>query len=175
VSHADCKILTGEIGKHVVIGRGGALLQSVQIGTGVKIGDYTYVNYGTLISSGIIGKFSSIGPYGVIGATEHPLKFLSTSPRTYGSESVFGLPSCWDDIQEQTVIGNDVWLGALAFIKQGVHVGDGAVVAAVIKYLDYLEPVINFIPLESKQYPSASLSQTMEAWGTRGKSAIPAM
>jgi len=38
-----------------------------------------------------------------------------------------------------------------------------------------LEPVINFIPLESKQYPSASLSQTMEAWGTRGKSAIPAM
>jgi hypothetical protein len=46
--------------------------------------------------------------------------------------------------------------------------------ARATKDLD-LEPVINFIPLESKQYPSASLSQTMEAWGTRGKSAIPAM
>jgi hypothetical protein len=38
-----------------------------------------------------------------------------------------------------------------------------------------LEPVINFIPLESKKYPSAPLSLTMGGWETRGKSAIPAM
>jgi ascorbate-specific PTS system EIIC-type component UlaA len=34
-----------------------------------------------------------------------------------------------------------------------------------------LEPVINFVPLESRKYPNVSLSLTMEAWGTRGKSA----
>jgi hypothetical protein len=39
----------------------------------------------------------------------------------------------------------------------------------------YLEPVINFVPLESRKYPNVSLSLTMEAWGTRGKSAIQAM
>jgi UDP-glucose 4-epimerase len=38
-----------------------------------------------------------------------------------------------------------------------------------------LEPVINFIPLESKKYPSAPLSLTIGGWETRGKSAIPAM
>jgi transposase len=38
-----------------------------------------------------------------------------------------------------------------------------------------LEPVINFVPLESRKYPNVSLSLTMEAWGTRGKSAIQAM
>lgn len=29
-----------------------------------------------------------------------------------------------------TIIGNDVWLGANVFIKRGVEVGDGAIVAA---------------------------------------------
>jgi hypothetical protein len=38
--------------------------------------------------------------------------------------------------------------------------------------LTRLEPVINFISLESKEYLNAPLSLTMEAWGTRGKSAI---
>ena len=38
-----------------------------------------------------------------------------------------------------------------------------------------LEPVINFIPLESKKYPSGPSSLTMGAWGIRGKLAIQAM
>jgi hypothetical protein len=38
-----------------------------------------------------------------------------------------------------------------------------------------LEPVINFIPLESKKYPRIPLSLTMEGWATRDKSVIPAM
>lgn len=31
---------------------------------------------------------------------------------------------------ERTVIGNDVWIGAQAIIKQGVRIGDGAVIGA---------------------------------------------
>ena len=31
---------------------------------------------------------------------------------------------------ERTIIGNDVWLGAGCIIKQGVKIGDGAVVGA---------------------------------------------
>lgn len=31
---------------------------------------------------------------------------------------------------ERTVIGNDVWIGAQAIIKQGVRIGNGAVIGA---------------------------------------------
>ena len=31
---------------------------------------------------------------------------------------------------ERTIIGNDVWIGAQAIIKQGVKIGDGAVIGA---------------------------------------------
>ena len=33
-------------------------------------------------------------------------------------------------IPEKTVIGNDVWIGAGCIIKQGVKIGDGAVIGA---------------------------------------------
>jgi hypothetical protein len=55
-------------------------------------------------------------------------------------------------------------------ICAGMLCSDGIVLCA-----DTLEPVINFVPLESRKYPNVSLSLTMEAWGTRGKSAIQAM
>lgn len=112
------------------IGRGCSLLQSVQLGNDVCIDNYSYVNYGTLISSGVIGKFTSIGPYCMIGLPDHPLTFLSTSPRTYGAENVLGVCSEWNEFGQRTSIGNDVWIGAMCFIKQGVHIGDGAVIAA---------------------------------------------
>lgn len=38
-----------------------------------------------------------------------------------------------------------------------------------------LEPVINFIPLESKKYPSTLSSQTMGVWETEGRAGIQAM
>jgi tetrahydrodipicolinate N-succinyltransferase len=36
----------------------------------------------------------------------------------------------FDDQKTPTLIGNDVWIGAGAFVRQGVTIGDGAIVAA---------------------------------------------
>jgi hypothetical protein len=41
--------------------------------------------------------------------------------------------------------------------------------------LEKLEPVINFIPLKSKKYPSIPSSQTMGVWETEGRAGIRAM
>jgi hypothetical protein len=61
---------------------------------------------------------------------EHPSQYLSTSPNLYGPENLFGVPSSWNDFPSPPELGNDVWVGAFAFIRQGVRVGDGAIVGA---------------------------------------------
>jgi acetyltransferase-like isoleucine patch superfamily enzyme len=94
------------------------------------IGDYSYVNRGTIVGSGKIGKFCSIGYYCQIGMHDHPIRFASTSPLTYGRRNLFGKACCWDDFSAPPVIGNDVWIGSGAQVLQGVTVGDGAVVAS---------------------------------------------
>jgi len=88
------------------------------------------VNKGSIIASGSVGKFCSIGYYCQIGLPEHPLEFVSTSPKTYGRRNVFGKPCIWNDYECPPQIGNDVWVGSGAIILQGVHIGDGAVIAA---------------------------------------------
>ena len=104
--------------------------RDVEIGPGVMIGDYSYVNAGTIIASGKIGKYCSIGYLCQIGMPTHPVSRLSTSPKTYGGDNIFGLPNSWDDYAAPPLIGNDVWIGSMAQIMQGVTVGDGAIIAA---------------------------------------------
>jgi acetyltransferase-like isoleucine patch superfamily enzyme len=106
------------------------LLQGVQIGPNVSIGGYSYVNDGTLIGSGTIGKFCSIAYYCEIGMHEHPLDYVSTSPFLYGTQNIFATAECWDDFRSPPAIGHDVWIGSGAKILQGVRVSTGAVIAA---------------------------------------------
>jgi virginiamycin A acetyltransferase len=58
--------------------------------------------------------------------------FVSTSPVFYSKRNV--LKKCFNKIQfsehEHVTIGNDVWIGSHAFIKGGVAIGDGAIIAA---------------------------------------------
>ena len=112
------------LGKHCSISRG------VELGGNVNIGDFSYVNCGAIIASARIGRFCSIGPYTLIGLASHPTDRLSTSPMLYGSRNVLGRPASWQDFSSPPVIGNDVWVGARAFVRQGVVIGDGAIVGA---------------------------------------------
>ncbi len=111
------------------IGKSCSFARDVEIGDNVQIGDYTYVNAGSIIASGVIGRFNSIGYRVQIGMAEHPTDFVSTSPRTYGSRNIFGHPVQWDDFQSPPNIGHDVWIGSSALILQGVTIGNGAIVA----------------------------------------------
>jgi acetyltransferase-like isoleucine patch superfamily enzyme len=128
--YGDCFIGTPLVGKSVTLGRGCSLSRGVELSDDVRIGDFCYVNCGAIIASGQIGRYCSIGPYAMIGMPRHPTDYLSTSPMLYGKRNVFGTVSAWMDISAPPVIGNDVWIGAHAFVKQGIRIGDGSIIGA---------------------------------------------
>jgi acetyltransferase-like isoleucine patch superfamily enzyme len=96
----------------------------------VSIGKHTYVNNGTLIASGSIGSYCSIGYNTQIGLFEHPTDLLSTSPKVYKSK-IFQ-SNLWpiDDVLMPPKIGNDVWIGSNSIILQNVIISNGAIIAA---------------------------------------------
>jgi acetyltransferase-like isoleucine patch superfamily enzyme len=106
--------------------------------------------FSTLSPSGLAGRFihnASLGRYvsiagGVqIAPHEHPVDRITTSAISYESpDRLFGwfrdfiggprLRAKCADVERSVKIGNDVWIGQDAFIKGGVTIGDGAVIAA---------------------------------------------
>ncbi|WP_099239428.1 Vat family streptogramin A O-acetyltransferase [Synechococcus sp. BDU 130192] len=82
----------------------------------------------------IIGKFCALarGVKFIMNGGNHKIDGFSTYPF-----QIFG--NGWDKLPLQpsdfpykgdTIIGNDVWIGYEAVIMPGVHVGDGAIIAA---------------------------------------------
>ncbi len=126
------ELLTHRIGAGAKIGAGCYIGPDAELGERAELGDHSYVNRGTIFMSGKIGKFCSIGYYCQIGMQKHPLTYVSTSSKIYGSWSVLsGDPAGrFDEFPDPPVIGNDVWIGSNAHILQGVSIGHGAVVGA---------------------------------------------
>jgi virginiamycin A acetyltransferase len=108
--------------------------------TSVGAFSYSWSNLNPRIAS--IGRYCSIAEQVILTAVEHPIDRLSSSNFTYDK-------FIWQDFQnrrnekfvptpfwnneprlKRAVIGNDVWIGARAFIRSGVTLGDGCVVGA---------------------------------------------
>ncbi|MDO5144140.1 MAG: CatB-related O-acetyltransferase [bacterium] len=98
--------------------------------SGSKIGRYTYISDHARILHAEVGAFCSIGTLCQIGGASHPMHFASTSPVFYQGHNAFGKNFAQTSYSEyqQTVIGNDVWIGASCLIKSGVRIADGAVI-----------------------------------------------
>lgn len=83
----------------------------------------------------IMGKFCSIacGTRFLFNCANHTLNSLSTYtfPLFYEEWELdkANVTSAWD-YKGNIVIGNDVWIGYEAIIMAGVHIGDGAIIAA---------------------------------------------
>lgn len=96
-----------------------------------------------------IGRYTSIGEDVQIGRNDHPTDWLSTSPAFYrkgadlfrvgtsfsgGREYHNFVPKIPSGKRSATLkvtnIGNDVYIGHGAFIRPGITIGDGAIVAA---------------------------------------------
>lgn len=101
----------------------------------VEIGDYTYGVPNVVTNGDIaklrIGKFCSIAEcVTILLSAEHRPDFVTTYPfnvlMSYRYGYIKGHPTSRGDIE----IGNDVWIGYGATIMSGVHIGDGAVIAA---------------------------------------------
>ena len=85
----------------------------------LEIGENTYINYGTSISSYksvIIGSDCNIGTYANI--TDNNFHRIEPERRSELPES------------HPVVIGNNVWLGARVIILPGVKIGEGSVIGA---------------------------------------------
>lgn len=82
----------------------------------------------------IIGKYVSIasGVKFAMNGANHKMSSFATFPFPVVAEN-WGLDvereEAWD-IEGDTVVGNDVWIGLESLIMPGVHIGDGAIVAA---------------------------------------------
>lgn len=99
----------------------------------VTLGDFTYIASNTKIMNTKIGKFCSIGPYCYIGSSKHPTNFVSTHPIFYSTlkqaQICFSSENAFKEY-EDIEIGNDVWVGLMSVILDGVTIGNGSVVAA---------------------------------------------
>jgi len=127
-------------------------LNAVIKDTQIEVGDYTIYNdfvanpllfeknnvlyhYPILREKLIIGKFCSIacGTKFLFNCANHTLKSLSTYtfPLFYEEWELekSNITTAWDN-KGNIVIGNDVWIGYEAVIMAGVHIGDGAIIAA---------------------------------------------
>lgn len=97
----------------------------------LEIGAYSYLRGGCelyVVSS--IGRFCSIGNNVIIGLDrhEHPMDWLSTS--LYNSVLTEKYRQANSSARSDVTIGHDCWIGRDACIMNGVHIGNGAIVAA---------------------------------------------
>ena len=109
------------LGNRVTIGRRNTITHS-QIGTGTYTNEFTFVNHTS------IGKYCSISWDVSIGASNHDIDRITTAPliRLYDDAD----KKYKSDYEKDVVIGNDVWIAAGSHVLRGVHIGDGAVIAA---------------------------------------------
>lgn len=86
----------------------------------LRVGAYSYIGPGAIISPNVsIGKYTMLGPSVFILGADHIFNSV-------GTPTIFsGRPQ-----PSQTIIGDDVWIGARATIIAGNKIGNGAIVAA---------------------------------------------
>jgi len=113
----------------------------------VHMGAFSYAVNGYYFGSRI-GRYTSIGESVQVGRQDHHTDWLSTSPFQYLNTKLFDVGMGFeggDKFHEYrshllnkvpgmqpkiTHIGHDVWIGHGSFVKAGVTIGHGAIVAA---------------------------------------------
>lgn len=85
-----------------------------------QIGKWCFIGPKGTFNNVVIGNYTCIAPSCQIGGLEHPYWEASISPKLYNNNPP----------RKTTHIGHDVWIAANSIIRQGVTIGDGAVVGA---------------------------------------------
>ena len=115
----------------------------------IIVGDYTYYDdvegaekfeehvthhYEFLEDKLIIGKFCAIakGIEFVMNGANHRMQSVSTYPFNIMGGGWENFKPTINDLplKGDTVVGNDVWIGQNVTVMPGVHIGDGAIIAA---------------------------------------------
>jgi acetyltransferase-like isoleucine patch superfamily enzyme len=85
-----------------------------------SVGRYTYLASDVYLNYTTIGNYCSIAAGAKIGGMEHSWWWGCTSERL----------SPYNIDGRRTTIGDDVWIGSHVVVRQGVHIGRGAVIGA---------------------------------------------
>lgn len=144
---------------------------------GVKIGRYTYGYEFMLLHdfplASRIGRFTSINQSAKI-LNNHPLGYVTThpmldTPMFFGDDFEKRISFCkkygthFNNHEsdssplrenEPVEIGNDVWIGANVCLLPGVHIGDGAIIAAGAVVVKDVEPysIVGGVPARLIKY-----------------------
>ena len=117
---------TSSIGRYTVFFDAVEILNS-------SIGDHSYIQKNSEISSTDMGKYCSIASEVKIGLPGHEISMVSTHPSFYLKDTplvkVYSSKNLGAPI-DRCVIGNDVWIGQRASIISGVKIGNGAVIGS---------------------------------------------
>lgn len=119
----------------------------------VQLDDYSYIAKSCSISHCSIGKYCSIGPNFCCGLGIHPTNGISTAPMFYSTAKQNGMTLCKENkIEEskQTIIGNDVFIGANVTVLDGVNIADGAVIGAGAVVVDDVPPYAIVVGVPAK-------------------------
>jgi acetyltransferase-like isoleucine patch superfamily enzyme len=160
----------------------------MQIENRLRLGAFSYAVSG-FFSEVSIGRYTSIGENVQIGRSNHAMTWVSTSPVFYLQQPIFDVGSDFVGAEryqsyaaptrqhapatalQQTVIGNDVWIGHGAFILPGVTVGDGAIIggmAVVAKDVPAYGVVVgNPAVLQRMRFPPLVIARLLQVqwWG----------
>ena len=121
-----CRVYNSRIDRNVQIGDSCTLMEC-------QVGSYTATGRRCAMARVTIGRFCSIAPEFTAGHGEHPTDWLSVSPVFYSTRKQCGVSFSEKDYfaeMRPVAIGNDVWIGARVFVRDGVSIGTGAIVAA---------------------------------------------
>jgi acetyltransferase-like isoleucine patch superfamily enzyme len=103
-----------------------------------------------------MGNYCSIAPSVQIGGTEHAWWWGSTSLRLSDHHVSSNI----------TIIGDDVWIGANAIIRQGVRICRGAVIGAYAMVMDDVPPytIVAGIPAKpmKRRFPDTIVEKIAE-------------
>lgn len=137
-----CQIKTWNIASNAELGEGVRLDEAVVVHRECRIGDRSYMRFGSKLWHGSsVGAYCSIGENVLIGAPEHPKHYLSTNPFLYQmSPAKPSNPWPEDDVVEPAIVENDVWIGNNVVIRGGVRVGTGAIIGANAVVTRSVEP-----------------------------------
>lgn len=100
-----------------------------------ELGDYSYIERGSMVWCATIGKFANIAADVRINATKHPMWRATLHHFTYRAGDY------WPDAEDEkdffswrrenrVTIGHDTWIGHGAILLPGVTIGNGAVIGA---------------------------------------------
>jgi acetyltransferase-like isoleucine patch superfamily enzyme len=156
IANPSCTIRAASLSRNVKFEKG----VIVETGTHLQaslVGRYTYINKYCLIDKNTksIGRFCSIAYNVKIGLGSHPSDWVSSHPFAYDPKYSFVKEGrMFDDSNKETIIGNDVWIGANATILAGVRVGDGAIVGANSLVTKDVEPysIVVGTPAKHQRY-----------------------